>query len=536
MKKIVCTLAICLAFVGCKKTNPENTPGSKNVKQNYEVSFTGELKEYVPEVSGSVREYWMEGDKVLLIDHSTKKYLGSLEAVVNASDNSKAEFKGKIVEPTGNEIILAISPELNESKISLGSEVHAISCKMSYTGDRRSFMAYAAQDKKDLTADGTVPFKYATSLVKVNFDGVPAWQRIESVSMLTVPAVCQIEMDDLTVHSHTMGAITLPQNVISDNSGKYSVEVALPVCDKTDVRFILNGSLFRHSQKFSGLNFEAGKLYQKSIAIDGKYEATGKLNGVFSVSETQKVNFAKGNLRATTSDGWKHVCWDFYDHQYEINSMTEQNREADIFDWTTQAEDTEIDLFTWGCGDWSCNPAGADYYNSESSLSGGTDWGSKITIGGTWRTLSRSEWYYLFNHEGRGADLAYLSKWPVAIYFDNNDKYNFVNGIVLAPDGNTVTIQSKYYLDDVEGEPKWSQAERDYGFVFLPMAGERYPSNRVSSYSTTGVARYWSSKSYSSTKAYCVKMSCSTTLPGLIDSHQKGRGASVRLVSDIVPE
>lgn len=530
MKKIVCALAICLACVCCKKTKPEDGKTPEETVANFEVSFTGEFQNYASDEGVNTRESWIEGDKVLFIDRETNKYLGCLDAKVADNNDAIADFSGKIEKPAGMEICLLVSPALNEIDIAPGTEIPMVTCHLTNSGARNSFVAIATESKDNLTDGQQVTFEYATSLVSVSFEGIPAWQRIESVSMFTVPTSCQIKPYDMTVSSAHSGSITQTRRAITNSTGKYSIDIAVPVCGNTDVRFILNGSLINYSQKFAGMKFESGKAYKRTISLDGKYEVSGKLNGVFSVSPSQKVNFSRGNLRAATFDGWNHTCWDFYAHQYEINSLTERDRDNNVWDRTT-TEDTEIDLFTWGCGNWSTNPAGADYYKSESQLAGNTDWGSQVLPAGRWRTLTKTEWRFLFtNVETRGAELAKLAKLSVFIYYGKNQ---FVNGVVLAPDGNTETIQSEYYLDDVEGEPKWSQAEQKYGFVFLPMAGERYPSNNVHGYSSTGVARYWSSTSSSSTMSSCLVVKNSSTIDSIIDTFSKGRGAAVRLVSDI---
>ena len=112
-----------------------------------------------------------------------------------------------------------------------------------------------------------------------------------------------------------------------------------------------------------------------------------KKTGEFSVSATQKVMFAPGNLQYQASTKTLR----FAENQYDV--IGEQNTKiSDTYDgW--------IDLFAWGTGS---NPAlcitNSEDENYNSYYRTFTDWGTnKIgeDAANTWRTLTQAEWNYI---------------------------------------------------------------------------------------------------------------------------------------------
>ena len=149
----------------------------------------------------------------------------------------------------------------------------------------------------------------------------------------------------------------------------------------------------------------AGKIYNITRSA-----IPGALIGRFSVSDTKKVYFSKGNLQYTKSTG----IWSFMDHQY---STVETTSQAIGTDYTSQ---DVVSLFGWGTSGWNNGNTYYQPYNTANTTSSygpkngttrtydltGTyanaDWGhNAISNGGntadTWRTLTKDEWTYLFN-------------------------------------------------------------------------------------------------------------------------------------------
>ena len=150
----------------------------------------------------------------------------------------------------------------------------------------------------------------------------------------------------------------------------------------------------------------AGKIYNIT-----RNAIPGALVGQFSVSSTDKVYFSKGNLQYTKSTN----IWSFMDHQYSTVETTSQAIGTDY------ASQDVVSLFGWGTSGWNNGNTYYQPYNTTFTSSGygpkngstytydltGTyanaDWGlyNAISNGGntagTWRTLTKDEWTYLFN-------------------------------------------------------------------------------------------------------------------------------------------
>jgi len=180
------------------------------------------------------------------------------------------------------------------------------------------------------------------------------------------------------------------------------------------------------------------------------------LAGVFSVSDSKKVKFSKGNLRYASG------TWSFFNNQYDY--------------YTSYSEDA------WDKFGWSTS---ATTYGMNTSKTYGTysgdfvDWGA--TMGTGWFTLSSAEWTYLFNTRSAstvgGTENGRYAK----------AKVNDVQGVILFPDtythpdgvtaptgvnatGDTGWNGNSYTVAD------WTKME-SAGCVFLPAAGCRSGSS-----------------------------------------------------------
>gem|GEM_PF-1429693 len=234
-----------------------------------------------------------------------------------------------------------------------------------------------------------------------------------------------------------------------------------------------------------------GRLKVKGVkATSEAAEASvpdGALSGVFSVSDTKKVYFSKGNLRYESSK------WSFFDNQYDY--YTDYSADAwDKFGWSTSAT-------TYGMNTSQTN---SDYSGDF------VDWGA--TMGTGWFTLSSDEWTYLFNtrtvNGGTGDGKSYTKGQSV------NGKL----GLVIYPDNYTGAVYSG---------SDWATFE-SAGCVFLPAAGYRYGSS-LSSPGTKGY--YWSATPNGTNMAYSVYFISG----GLSPAYSFGRryGCSVRLVREV---
>lgn len=199
----------------------------------------------------------------------------------------------------------------------------------------------------------------------------------------------------------------------------------------------------------------------------------GLLQGVFSVSKTKKVQFSQGNLQYQAST----QIWRFAENQYDMIGADNANISSSYSGW--------IDLFGWGTGN---NPTlSSSDHNDYSSFF--TDWGvNKISNGGNnanmWRTLTRSEWSYIFIRRANAKNLFGLA--TVA----------GVHGLVVFPDKNygnpspnTWQCQSTDWTTNQYSVNDWLEMEKA-GAVFLPAAGCRYGTEM---YDIDSGGFYWSS-------------------------------------------
>ena len=185
------------------------------------------------------------------------------------------------------------------------------------------------------------------------------------------------------------------------------------------------------------------------------------LEGLFSVSDTKRVRFSRGNLQYNAvRDEWR-----FATHQYDIIGEDNTKYSAKYAGW--------IDLFAWGTSGHHNRPpyffaaVNTAYGHGERNIEGTHyDWGlhNPISNGGDqaglWRTLSVNEWAYLLM---RRPDAYYLS-YPASI--DNH------KGLILLPDnwlrdgGDTVNPSATHQYTITA----WRQIECA-GAIFLPCAG-----------------------------------------------------------------
>jgi formylglycine-generating enzyme required for sulfatase activity len=189
--------------------------------------------------------------------------------------------------------------------------------------------------------------------------------------------------------------------------------------------------------------------------------ANGALEGLFSVSATQRVRFSKGNLQYNAVANQ----WRFAENQYDVIGYDNFYYGEHYAGW--------IDLFAFGTSGYRNRPP---YYFSLQNMNYGNgkrnidrtsyDWGvyNAISNGGKragqWRTLSVNEWAYL------------LMRRPNAQLLMSPALINDHQGILLLPDDwlerDGDTLQQG--MIPVFSSAKWAEIERE-GAVFLPCAG-----------------------------------------------------------------
>lgn len=220
-----------------------------------------------------------------------------------------------------------------------------------------------------------------------------------------------------------------------------------------------------------------------SIELKGIDTLSGRVNGIYSVSDTKKVYFSRGNLRYHVEDN----IWQFADRQYNMVGFANSKIGFEEVGW--------IDLFGWGLSGYNGKMPNltklypSDYTNLMTGISETQyDWGVHNAIqnggnqAGLWRSLTKDEWNYLFN------------KRPNAQSLYSHASVNGVPGIMLLPDdfvlpeGLTFTPNACNYGINTYTIAEWGKLQ-EVGAVFLPASGYRIGTtiNNMGSYGS-----YWS--------------------------------------------
>lgn len=360
---------------------------------------------------------------------------------------------------------------------------------------------------------------------------------------ITIPIVTTNEVTEITQTSATSGG-----NVISEGYGNVS---AKGVCWSTsenptisDSHTTDGSSTGTYTSSITGLTAnttyyvrayttnEVGTGYGNQVTFTTWPPVpTGAINGLFSISATQRVWFSQGNLQYIGSASTPY--WKFAEHQWDyLGTTTGQNSDD---------QNVDRDLFAWGTSGynhgaicyqpWSTSQTNTDYYvygNSSYNLydqTGQADWGyNAISNGGnsenTWRTLTRDEWYYMFYTRSTSSGRKYAKA-----------QVNGVNGVILLPDNwstsyyglNSTNSYSASYNSNIISASQWNTLEQ-HGAVFMPSAGRRFGTDitEIGSY-----GYYWAADRYDTNNPHDVWFSDSYMS---VSNARREHGLSVRLV------
>ncbi len=265
---------------------------------------------------------------------------------------------------------------------------------------------------------------------------------------------------------------------------------------------------------------EKGTAYgldREFTTIGGGGVPEGAIDGLFSVSPTQKVYFSQGNLQYQASTN----TWRFAEHQWDFvgtqgptiggfpggNVVGSDNR------FISESYDGWIDLFGWGTSGynhgavcyqpWSVSQNTQDYLAYGDTIfnlndeTGQADWGYNMILNGgnannQWRTLTSEEWSFVLFQRNTSSGYRFVKA-----------KVNGVLGIALLPDNWNVSLYGLNNYDDGFAsfdsnsitELEWSDQFEANGAVFLPAAGWRWGTGvcYVSSMDSNSDLHYWSS-------------------------------------------
>ena len=495
MKKYLSFLAIAALFAACQPNNELGTPfqagqevtlcaNMPNAGSNGAQQLPGKQRVSGLDAGTQINLTWDEDD-VILVKVGDKTAEFTLES---GAGEAQATFKG-VMPADGTEY----SVQYPVADPDLSSQTYVAN------GFGKGLMKMST--KTDGTLDGGFVLSADNALFGLQLKGSDALGKI----VLTNPA---------TSKNYTLGCTGV---TLSNAATLFYIVVPAgewPNGFTVDVYADDNTTILKTLTKNSSATFSATEgmvMPEQEVVV--VYS--------FSVSATQQVLFAPGNLQYTQSTD----TWSFAENQYDYIG------EANL---SGSALADKIDLFGWSGSDY--NNFGVSTSNTINDYFGSfVDWGSK-QIGSdasyTWRTLTNDEWEYLLNTRPNASSLKGVAQ------------VNGVNGLVFLPDNwrcpAGVTFKSGFHSSDgaeyyaayqTFTADQWSKLE-DAGAVFLPAAGRRYSNWGVYD---TPLGKYWSATEYvdpywGNNSAYYLNFSSNEAI---MDTNGRSVGYSVRLVKDL---
>ena len=200
----------------------------------------------------------------------------------------------------------------------------------------------------------------------------------------------------------------------------------------------------------------------------------------FSVSATEKVSFAPGNLQYKAGEGWR-----FAENQHDY-----------VGSWNTS---NWVDVFGWGTWDGVKDPFNIPYSNTAYDWSGDFSGTILNNVETGWYTPTSDDWNYILKTRENAS-----AKYGSATVHGKHGIIILPDKMVL-PDGYTFNSGVNGWDNNTPNDGQWSFME-SYGAVFLPAAGFRDDTSSGSSmniYDLGGYfGGYWSSSYLTNTTQY----------------------------------
>ncbi len=319
--------------------------------------------------------------------------------------------------------------------------------------------------------------------------------------------------------------------------------------DSTQVELDLN-----FDYRYFGCSVRLVQDYKWGYVSDGAL-----IKASYKVSDDKNVYFSQGNLQFNAMDGFHAVLdevddetgtWRFAENQYDYIGEANSNISSTYDGW--------IDLFGWGTSGWnsgakayqpwSTSEEYSDYYPGESSSNDLTgdyakaDWGvyNAISNGGNepnkWRTLTTSEWQYLFKNNKWTLGYIKTSETDSSLcFFLIPDEFTAPSGVKITVISTSLSLSEGYvdgisassYAGNTYTTEQFDTLER-LGVVALPCAGYREGTS-LSDVGSYGY--YWSSSALNSNGASSFYFHSTGVVSSSNDSRYYGN--SVRIVQDV---
>ncbi len=423
------------------------------------------------------------------------------------------------------------------------------SVQMSDDGSLTGFPMYATSDNTDLNfmhLCGVLRLRLqksgvSVSAIEITSDVELAGRHSIAMSSERGLSLTHVTYGDGNSHKTVMLICNTPQDISSSKD----FYIYLPEYDYTSLRIRIYSSDGGVCTKTlnSGVTVAIHRGSIKTITMSSSLTFVpnaGRLDGLFSVSDTKKVYFSQGNLQYQASTN----TWHFAGNQYGYVGSANSNISSTYSGW--------IDLFGWGTSGWNSGAVCyqpwstitlspyADYYpyNPGGSYTNGLTgayaeadwaWHNAISNGGNvvhqWRTLTDYEWNYLLNTRTDASAKC------------GTGNINGVGGLIILPDNWTLPSGcaftsdfATFYGDWTRNSytfAQWAQMEAA-GAVFLPAAGCRNGTNVIN----VGFGGYYWSSSPGGTGYGANCMTFYSRDPKVVTNLARHQGSSVRPVQD----
>ena len=480
MKKTI-TLFIAMALVlglsQCKKNVEQAAQdvASGTVTLTLNVGDNGDGSKYSVNTSTGAVTY-SSGDVIYVASEGT--YLGTM------SYTGGGTFTGSINTPTvGSPIWFFFfgDKEPNES-LTKGTST---SCTVTISDQTTSLPVISCAASNENYVDGNTTYsakllnkcalvKFSTNVNSVTIE-VGGMKTVATVSFAGTVTPGTSGSVSFTTNSSGEGwAILLPQDAVNAtvDAGAYSGTCNVPA---------ITNNMF----------------YTTGVSV------TMKDLGI-SISSTQKVRFAPGNLQAVYASANTSTCtWQFASTQYScIGNATANNAVGNNLVTTAGT----VDLFGWVGANSSLaaygvnNNGTATNYGNTTNESLKSDWSvvaNAASLGGhsDWITLTSSQWKYILSDRTDASQ-----KYGHGVVGTQNGLIILPDAFVL-PDGLSFTSGNSAWTNSYT-TAQWALMEEN-GAVFLPAAGRRSRAT-VSDAGSSGY--YWSSTAHSSYADYAYRV------------------------------
>lgn len=601
MKKTLLFFSALVALIACTKETPKADDPTQNGNQEIKVNFTIARSDTNVDTKGTVKTGWASGDVVFIffdgVDaprYLEMRYNGSTwdseqKGGLVAKDLSASGTMTALYLPYGSN--LTVSESEGSFVFSEKYSGYYYTCRPCY-----SFASNTLSGGITLAA-GSPDTALDTGNLLVQFDvtGYAADHTYELFQDYMKPIM-------LTGIS-TSGVLTRSNGTVGDAipgyiDGGNSIVSFSGVLDSS-----ANGK--EKSYWFSIRDTEDGTLYYRNIGAKtiSISTAIGLKNltsnwavaapGVFSVSSTQKITFARSNLyyRGSFEDAGKK--WQLMKYPWSVIEGSSYTETSDIgyFAWGTSGWDNTVNepfwinyqpwtYLTWaypkvdatnfyGLGPSSPDKDHVKHLTDENANG---DWGVYNTIysygggalDGAWHTPSRTEYFYLCGRTSNSTDDAEHARYRMYGRVALNDGDKTIRGVVLIPDQSWVDPRSTTFkgtpnsyfnngknaiyggeASEIGEEGMESSSATNYytmvnwnkmeaaGAVLLPMDGYRDPGLQ----NLNAQAAYWSSTSGFNAniydKAYALTIESDGVISYLCSASLRRLMLPVRLVRDV---